>query len=64
MNISIAYGGHGCEGPIKTEYVFRIDISMIDACNYKPTVWIGKFIIADHEKEAGDPVSDKGDQND
>ena len=37
---------------------------MIYTCNYEPTVWIRKFIIADYEKEAGYPMSYKSNQYD
>jgi len=37
---------------------------MINASNYKPAVWVGKFVIAYHEEEACDPMGYKSDQND
>jgi hypothetical protein len=64
VDVAIAYSRHGSEGPIQTEYVFRINISMIDSSNYKPTVWIGKFVVTDYEEKASYPMGDKGDQND
>jgi hypothetical protein len=63
MDISIAYCGHGREGPVQTVDVLRGSVSLIYANQYEPAFLVGQLTFTHDIEETGDPVSDKGNED-
>ena len=64
MNVSISNRGHGGERPIETVNILCGYGWVIDPDSNKPAIHIWEFALPDREEEAGNPVSNEGNQYD